>query len=1107
MKTAIWHLALLAAVSALPAWSARAQSPYLAQPRDVFEMKSSANTQRFVKGRGPMAATIENGRVCTTIDFEGVGDQAPVPAIAGINTPQWLGIIDFDAGGTGNFAQEPSPETVAFWLGGNVSSRDIVLDNKASKVEFFYASAVTVTMQAIDDAGAILSQVSGAPNFRGGAGDPTGDYNRWDPLRVEAPGNKIKRVRVFGNSNQTGIDNLKVCTTIGIEGVEVTQAIQQYQNISDLKTSLQTGREAPVPVVAGKPAVVRVYLNKVDNVTNVRVQLVGAINETKNLALQPQCAAEDQRRKRNGCQSIDFYFTPPEGNWDLKANVLDSSGAVIDTHDLPFKSRKTDALVVKAVSICDAKDAAGNWLCEPANSLATKLGVLRKIAPTSSVTVTVTNNIVRQDVATFASVDNWWPAAIRDVNNLYGLLDGIGDLFGTRTMYYGMIRPVLPGGTGGMAHAIPGRGAGSRSSTTRLGVETVNETVAHEIGHTLGLRHTNTDVPVAAGSPPGCYNLAVDSSTDWPFANNRIQSAARLEVGFDVAARRPLDPDNTFDILSYCVPRWISPLRYKSALTTLGGGAVSSPSVANRDATTISKMSKLRVPAAASGPAYWTVSGTIVGGAVQFDPLFDDATAAPAGAGVGSYRVEVQAANGAVLASRLFTPVVPHAESAVGDLSGPASFFELLPVLVGAARIVVLDPSNVSIGTVALTGVKPAVSVTQPAGGVVSGVQPITWVVNDADSASHSAKVYYSPDNGSTWSQIGQQSGPRTLAVDFNALPGAAGTALVMVSVSDGVNSASAVSAPFSVPKHGPSDVKILSPQANEFFPAGSSVQLEAAAYDVDDGMLEGAALSWESSLGGFLGNGSQLVTNRLLRGTQLITLTATDRDGNAASSTTTVHVAGAPPTLDLTVLGLDTLPTTCVEATVDLRAEPGGVALKSAEYSLNGGVNWTSIPLNRLPFKVLVPGSGFVHFVARGYDLADQSVAKDAKFIINTVCDQGGTPRLAGSVGAQGTASPGVIYVDVKIANNGLGIAKAGKINAVRLRTLSGAGVVDYNTALSPSLPIALPDLPIGQSTTVRLYFNVPLGVKRFSITEDGSLQDKFGRSLSFSASQSVIP
>ncbi|MCC6853773.1 MAG: hypothetical protein IT502_15830 [Rubrivivax sp.] len=1099
---------IFAATCLLSTTAVEAATPGLYKPRGSAGQAASTPAKPTARTRvGPMAATIEDGRSCTTIDFEGVGNLAPIPVIEGISTPNWLGIIDEDAGGSGNFANEPSPSTVAFWLGGDPTTRNIVFENPASKVEFYYSSWPGVTMTALDESGAVLTSSFGPSNFDCSVGDPNGDYNCWWPLKVETTGNKIKTVRVTGNSNYTGIDNLKVCTTIGIESIEVTQAIQQYQTIKDLKSSLQASREPPVPIVAGKIAVARVYMNKVDNVTNVRVQLSGTINLTLARALQPQCKAEDQRRRRNGCQSIDFYFVPPEGNWDLTAKVLDSHDNVLETHDLPFKSRKTDALVLKAVSICDAKDAAGNWLCAPANALASKIGLLRKIAPTSSVTVQVTNNVVRRDVAAFASVDPWWDAAIKDVNDLYGLFDSLGDLFGTHTVYYGMIRPALPGGTGGMAHDIPARGAGSRTSATRLGVETVDEVVAHETGHTLGLRHTNTDVPVAGAAPPGCYNLAADGATDWAFANNRIQSAARLEVGFDVLGSGPRDPDNTFDILSYCVPRWISPQRYKTALAALGGGAVNTPSTAPRRASRVmARPNNPRSPLTAGGAALWTVSGTIVAGQVQFDPLFDDAAAGAAGDGSGSHRMEAQSGAGAVLATRWFTPTQARSETTGPDIAGQARFYELLPVVAGAARIVVYDATNVPIGQILLGGVKPTVTVTQPSAGVLAGQQSIAWTVVDPDSASHTAKVYYSPDGGATWSQIGRVSNGSSLQADFDALPGGNGTARVMVSVSDGVNSSSGLSAAFSVPKKGPT-AQITSPVNDQVFPPNVMVQLEANAYDVDDGMLDGAKVSWQSSVGGFLGTGAVLQTSALGKGTQLITMTATDRDGNSASAFTTVHVAGAPPTLDLTITGLDQLPTTCVEATIDPRPDPGGVGLKRVEYSLNGGQSWTSVGLNRLPFKVLVPGSGYIHFVARAYDLAEQAAAKDAKFIINSECAQGGTPRLIGSVFSQGYAQPGIYYVDLMLKNSGAGVAKGISIGALQLRTLAGSGSVAYNTSLSLPLPIAIPDLPIGQSSTVRLHFDVPAAVTRFSVTESGTLQDKFGRPMSFSTSQSVIP
>ncbi len=71
----------------------------------------------------------------------------------------------------------------------------------------------------------------------------------------------------------------------------------------------------------------------------------------------------------------------------------------------------------------------------------------------------------------------------------------------------------------------------------------------------------------------------------------------------------------------------------------------------------------------------------------------------------------------------------------------------------------------------------------------------------------------------------------------------------------------------------------------------------------------------------------------------------------------------------------------------------------------------------------------------------------------------------------------------------------------------MSGSGTVSYNTTLSPALPISIGSLDVGGAKTVRLFFNVPATVTRYSITESGTLQDVVSTNFSFSASQAVIP
>ena len=80
--------------------------------------------------------TSSSGSSCTLITFEGLGDLAAIPDFYGIGLPDWLSIIENTAGGTGNFAGEPSPVTIAFWLDGNPTSQSINIPLTAHSCRF-----------------------------------------------------------------------------------------------------------------------------------------------------------------------------------------------------------------------------------------------------------------------------------------------------------------------------------------------------------------------------------------------------------------------------------------------------------------------------------------------------------------------------------------------------------------------------------------------------------------------------------------------------------------------------------------------------------------------------------------------------------------------------------------------------------------------------------------------------------------------------------------------------------------------------------------------------------------------------------------------------------
>ena len=114
------------------------------------------------------------------------------------------------------------------------------------------------------------------------------------------------------------------------------------------------------------------------------------------------------------------------------------------------------------------------------------------------------------------------------------------------------------------------------------------------------------------------------------------------------------------------------------------------------------------------------------------------------------------------------------------------------------------------------------------------------------------------------------------------------------------------------------------------------------------------------------------------------------------------------------------------------------------------------------------------------------------------------GTPKLSGRVVSQ-TPSPGggQIVMALQIANLGGGNARGVVVDQVLLRTLAGIGTVTLATAL----PMVVGDIAAGQSITVPLTLNVPAGVTRFSVTENGAYADAGAANSRFSMAQPIAP
>ena len=128
-----------------------------------------------------------------TIRFEGIDNYEPVGTVDGVVFGQgWTAVVDSDAGGTGSFANEPSPSTGAV-LSNDTSSaldRRISFPQPVRTVSFFYtlytdAGTPVVSFYSSDDAflGTATMDVCGNTFCGSGCtGDPNGLSCSWTEL-------------------------------------------------------------------------------------------------------------------------------------------------------------------------------------------------------------------------------------------------------------------------------------------------------------------------------------------------------------------------------------------------------------------------------------------------------------------------------------------------------------------------------------------------------------------------------------------------------------------------------------------------------------------------------------------------------------------------------------------------------------------------------------------------------------------------------------------------------------------------------------------------------------------------------------------------------------
>ena len=426
--------------------------------------------------------------------------------------------------------------------------------------------------------------------------------------------------------------------------------------------------------------------------------------------------------------------------------------------------------------------------------------------------------------------------------------------------------------------------------------------IAHELGHNHGLHHSFDEKENERN--PWWFTDAQNSSQTFGFDVQHFGTQGNWlpEEKHNIVKIPALDETECYTkhgaIESYYTYRWIAPWEWEILMEACDPAAMAS------------------YPFSASSTVQSSTPSLLISGVIHknntgsLDPIFQLPSFLNTTPPSGPYTVELRGPPPAepLLYSQSFN--LSEATDELQPDPNASSFFVLnLPFITGTYSVSLWNKSispPVLLDKITASANPPQVVMTYPNGGEIIGDSlNVTWIAADPDGDPLTFELFYSNDNGATWNPIAQvsQSEPMWYEFDTSSLPGGS-QCLVRVLASDGFHTSEDQSdSVFSVPLKGPRDL-IATCQHNTYYnePVGGNesdrrvpfdafIILKGSAFDPEDGVLNGTALTWTSDINGTLGIGRVLTVMDLIPGEHNITLTATDSDGNNATKSFTITV------------------------------------------------------------------------------------------------------------------------------------------------------------------------------------------------------------------------
>ncbi len=462
-----------------------------------------------------------------------------------------------------------------------------------------------------------------------------------------------------------------------------------------------------------------------------------------------------------------------------------------------------------------------------------------------------------------------WSAKLAVAQNFYALSNKLGSMramSGTNDIYIGLIPPTAncsaPCGLGGGGVALFFAQNGPEAS--------------HEIGHALGRPHSPCDKAPAPDADP-----------NYPVYNSYPRGSIG-EYGFDTKTRTTLDPNLTYDFMSFCQP-WVSPwtyLKLKDALTPTAQAMLVSSGAVKKSSIWEAEMAE-----------FYHISFRVHRDAPhrrgEIQRAFHLNRRPPQVSGTPSdITLELLTESGDLIGVVRCIEQDQHAETPMPFTDYTAAF----PCYPELRSIRVVHNENV-LRMLEIAQEAPHLEIVS-----IKRVEShhgnllrLHWRGEALEETTPRLEygVRYSHD-GEYWRALATGLTQTEYVVNLDLVPGGEHCRLQIVA-SAGLRTTVMETEPFAVPRK-PRQAYISSPQTGSEFEIGMHIALAGTGFSPDFGLTSSDEVVWSSRSIGTIGTGYQLTTNTLPIGYHRITMYVPDGLGGEASASTEIRIKPPKP-------------------------------------------------------------------------------------------------------------------------------------------------------------------------------------------------------------------